>query len=154
VDRRGALWGPGGLILSDKAAWRVRYSGDAARLLEGIRQTLPGDANVYLEGSRNPAVVELLKAHPAAAVQKIQVGTLWPRTQAYHVANHDPLMAALTRLAATLATPELADHLVVYRGEHVLVSAYDLGDEELWILRDMGEEQIRALLDAIGGTIA
>lgn len=142
----------GGLILSEERARRVCYSGDLGLLLSGIRNALPRDATLYIEGPRNTAVINVLVKNPARARQKIQVGTLWPRAAAYHVPNDEQLIEHLIELAERMASPEIADHLVVYRGEQVLVSAYDVGDEEVWVSRDLGEDSFRRFLDIVGGT--
>lgn len=142
----------GGLMLRGKEARLVLYSGDVRALLRGIKDVLPPDAILYIEGPKDPLVIHLLEANRATTREKIQVGTLWPRAEFYHLPNDERVIEHLIGLAAHLAAPEVADHLVVYRGPQVLVAAYDLGNEQLSISHDLGEERYRRFLESIGGT--
>jgi hypothetical protein len=47
-------------------------------------------------------------------------------------------MEELQRLAASLAEPEVLDHLVAYDGSgSVRLAAYDAGIDPIWIARDL-----------------
>jgi hypothetical protein len=101
---------------------------DIASLARAIG-ALPDGSTVYLEGNSMAKevreVVERLAVESSTTVQR---GTIWPKPRIYHVPAGPEFLSALEDLAERHAIPEIGDHLVVYAGEQVLLSAYDLGD--------------------------
>jgi len=62
-------------------------------------------------------------------------------------------LAEFRNLAENHAEPEVADHLVVYRGEEVLLWALDAGYGYVRVARDLSESIVEALRDALGDAI-
>jgi hypothetical protein len=94
---------------------------------------------LYLEGtSIADDVRRFLADHAIEPTTRVARGTALPRPRTYHIPLSGPAIADLRRIAERHAEPEICDHLVVYRGEHVLVSAYDVGEIEVLLSRRLG----------------
>jgi hypothetical protein len=100
---------------------------------------LPRPVTLFVEGTSLAQQVKSLLARHAAAPGRTDVsGTIWPRSQRFHVSVTDPLMEELQPLAETLAEPEVADHLVAYDASGgVQLAAYDAGFDPIWAARDL-----------------
>lgn len=61
------------------------------------------------------------------------------------------LMEELIDLVKDLPASDVADHLVVCRGDEVLLSAYDFGEDEAWLNPGLHAEQMRRLKEVIEG---
>jgi hypothetical protein len=63
----------------------------------------------------------------AADRREIKANTLWPKPRVFHIPLTGDNLAQFRNRAGNHAEPEAADHLVVYRGEDVLLWAHDAG---------------------------
>ena len=142
------------LILEDADAREIGYVTDFYKLLRAIDETMPKDAVLYLEGtSIAPDVASFLESRPAPDQREITANTLWPKPKTFHIPLTGDNVAQLRNLAEKHAEPEVADHLVVYRGEVVLLWAHDAGDGYVRISRDLSESIVKALREALGDRI-
>jgi hypothetical protein len=110
---------------------------------------MPEDSVLYLEGTAiAPAVKEYLEAHEAPVRRQVARGTLWPSPETFHL----PLagLKELRALAGGHAEPEICDHLAVYRGDQLLMTAHDAGFGEVYLARSLPEEAIRRFRIAVG----
>jgi hypothetical protein len=77
-------------------------------------------------------------------------GTLYPKPDAYHLPLRDPNLADLRSIAERYAEPEVADHLAVYRGNELLLTAYDAGKDDVYVARSLSRETLETLQRALG----
>lgn len=63
-------------------------------------------------------------------------------------------LADLRNLAEKHAEPEVADHLVVYRGDDVLMWAHDAGSGYVDVARDLSQSTLAAFRAALGDAIS
>jgi hypothetical protein len=52
-------------------------------------------------------------------------GTLWPRSELHHIPIRPDVMSALAGLAEARAEHDVAEHLIAYRGDEILLEWYD-----------------------------
>jgi hypothetical protein len=105
----------------------IGYVDDFFVLLHAIDELLPKDAVLYLEGTAiAPDVAEWLRQREILDPPPVARGTLWPEPTVFHIPLSD--VGGLRALAELHAEPEIADHLVVYRGNEVVLWAHDAGD--------------------------
>ncbi|HEX6207090.1 MAG TPA: hypothetical protein VF058_01915 [Actinomycetota bacterium] len=119
--------------------------GDLGSLLECIQQVLPEDAVLYLEGSRRhmaPELREFLEANPVPRPAEIPKGTSWPKSAQYHLETSDPNLNQLRVIESRHLQPEVCDHLIVYRGHEVLMTAYDAGHGDVYVSKSLPAEDI------------
>ena len=142
------------LILKDADALEIGYVTDLYRLLRAIDEAMPKDAVLYLEASAiAPDVASFLESRPAQDRREIKANTLWPKPKVFHIPLTGDNLAEFRNLAEKHAEPEVADHLVVYRGEDVLLWAHDAGSGYVEVARDLSESIVEALRDALGDAI-
>jgi hypothetical protein len=121
-------------------------------LLRGIDEAMPRDAILYLEGDATaPAVEEFLKAHEAPERREISPNVRGD--PAFHLPLADDNLGQLRLLAESCASPEVAFHLAVYRGDEILLWAHDAGDGSLYVAGSLADETIERLRTALGPTL-
>jgi hypothetical protein len=142
------------LHLRDEDALTIGYATDLYELLRVIDETIPKDAVLYVEGtSIVPAVSEFLEARQPAERPKAKAGTLWPRPRVFHLPLSGANLAELRSLADGYAEPEVADHLMVYRGDKVLLEAHDAGNGDIRLSRSLSPEVIERFRASISGSL-
>jgi hypothetical protein len=139
--------------LRDEDALDLGFALDFHILLRAIDEAMPKDAILYLEGDETaPAVEEFLKAHEVSGRREIS-----PNVRGKVVAYHLPLahgnLAELRLLAENCASPEVAFHLAVYRGDEILLWAHDAGDGSLEVASSLPDETLERLRAALGPTL-
>ena len=91
---------------------------------------------------------DVLGRHRTEATRGDLSGTIWPQPQTFHLPLTNEVGEALRLLGERFAQPEMCDHLVVYRDEDILLSAYDAGIDIVWVSRALPThilEQLRSL---------
>jgi hypothetical protein len=142
------------LILKDADAMEIGYVTDLYKLLRAIDEAMPKDAVLYLEGSAIATdVASFLESRPALDRREIKAHTLWPKPKVFHMSLTGDNLAEVRKLAEKHAEPEVADHVVVYRGEEVLLWAHDAGYGYVRVVRHLSESILQALRDALGDAI-
>ena len=142
-----------GIYLEECNGKLINYSGDPIVLLQGICDTFPRDSVLYLESPKDICISNLLRQNHIENPSIVQVGTLWPRDESFHIKNEEAIVRVLVDLAKSKSTPIIADHLVVYKDDTVLLSAYDLGDKEIWVNKELDSSLIQQLLIKIRGKL-
>ena len=107
------------------------YVDDFHALLRAIDVAMPKDASLRVEGGPGviaPDVETFLRSRPSADPRPIAHNTIWPAPLTFDVSLAGATMAGLRDLAERHAEPEVCDHLVVYRGDELLLWAHDAGD--------------------------
>jgi len=139
---------------SGEEAIELGYATDLYALLRAIDEVLPGDATLYLEGtSFAPSVADFLRSREPDERPKIAPNTLWPKPTFFHLQLTTGNLAGLRSLAEEHAEPEVADHLVVYRGEDVLLWAHDAGAGYVQLSRSLPPETTERFRAALGDTL-
>jgi len=112
---------------------------------------MPTEAVLYLEGTNMaPDVRAFLDARRAEEIRPVMRGTIWPRPAKYHMPLVGSNLAVLRELAERHAEPEVCDHLVVYRGDQVLLQAHDAGASHVYVSDDLPEAVVHALRSRLG----
>jgi hypothetical protein len=124
---------------------------DLYRLLAALGELAGDDTVLYLEGNHiAPDVRAFLEARPATASTPVKRGTIWPRPKSFHLPLTRANLAGLRELAENHAEPEICDHLVVYRGDRLLLEAYDAGNNTVWVATDLPPDTLAGLRRALG----
>ena len=134
------------LSLDEKDAVDIGYVGDLHRLLAAIEATMPEEAVLYVEGtSISDDIKAFLDANRANEAREVERGTAWPRPATYHLPATRKNLTELRELAEQHAGPEVCNHLVVYHDDRVLVAAYDAGEDNVYVHRDLRDEILTRL---------
>lgn len=138
-----------GISLRLSEAVEIGYVSDLEQLF-GALSGIPDGSMIYLEGTSAADVLAWLERASVPGETLVTRGTAWPATANHHVPATTENLIALAGFAVRHAEPELCGHLVVYRGEQVLVSAYDAGFDTVFAHRDLPEsvlDQLREIAD-------
>ena len=143
-----------GISLGQAPSWEVHGPGDYPCFFRALADLVPAGSVLYVENcTRRGEVREYLEARPAAEICKVQMGTVWPRPECFHIPITRENMEGLAALAERHATPEVGDHIHAYRAGEVLVQWYDACcNDPLYISRSVPEERVRAFCEAIDAT--
>jgi hypothetical protein len=117
---------------------------DLDTILEIIQKTL-SDSVLYLEASRRhvaPELVEFLEANPAPQAMEVAKGTRAPKSAKFHLVVSKRNLDRLREIDGHHATPEICDHLVVYREGRVLLTAYDAGHGDVYVSKGLPSDLI------------
>jgi hypothetical protein len=132
-----------------RQCWYVETrKADTGEFFRQLTRLFPGGGVAYLEGCPVPEVRDLLMVHPAPNPSLIQKGTTWPRQKVFHIPLDPVLMDDLADMGGRYARPELCDHLVVYEGDTVLLSAYDFLDD-VYIADTVEEDRVAEFASAL-----
>ena len=143
---------PGGLQLADEEAVRLaEHPVGLHRLLAAIDEHMAADAVLYLEGSPTQDVLAYLERHAVEPTARIARGTIWPKPRVHHLPLRPAVMRGLYELAHGHAAPEVCDHLLVYRGDQILLSAYDAGHIGVIVSRSLDAGVVAALRARLTG---
>ena len=116
---------------------RAGHVSDLGSLLGGIAKALPRPSVMFVEGTTiAPEVMALLEECSTDPGRDDLWGTVWPRSDGFHIPVTDENVRALAALAERHATPELCDHVTVYSGDRILLLAHDVGSD-VWLSSDL-----------------
>jgi hypothetical protein len=131
------------LSFAENAAIDVGLIKDLYALLEAIDDVMPSDSVLFLEaGSATADIVQFLETHHQSTPHTVKRGTIFPRSRVYHLPLSSGHLTELRRLADQHAEPEVCDHLAVFHGDRLLLTAYDAGFGHVEIIRTMPSEVI------------
>ena len=109
-------------MLSEADPLEIGYVTDLYKLLRAIDEATPKDAVLYVEATAiAPDVASSLETRTAQGWRQITPNSLWPKPTVLHMPLTGENLAEFRNIAEKHAEPEVADHLVVYRGEDVLL---------------------------------
>lgn len=122
-------------------------------LLEALEVGMPADAIVYVEGVAFAddvrATLAALPTAPEALRRADLRGTLWPSPSSFHLPVSSGVLAVLRDMETRHASPEVCDHLAVYRGEEILALAHDAGDGVLLVGRSLSDDAVETMRQVI-----
>jgi hypothetical protein len=135
-----------GLFLPEDEAEDLGRIRDLGAILEGIGRLIPEGGTLYLEGtSIAPDVAEFLERNQAERTVPVAKGTIWPKPRTFHIPLTGTNILQLAEMERQHAAPEICDHLVVYRDEEVLLTAYDAGSGSVYLSQRLPQGQLEEL---------
>lgn len=140
-----------GVTLQDTMYWEVSGTRNAATFLRGLPVLFPETAYVCFEGTTERRFSTWLSAHAIQAPLKIAAGTIWPRSDWFHVPLRSDLMEVAAKLADKhrITTPSI--HIYVHDGTRVLLQWHDAFCEyPIFVSGTFSEGAVAKFADAIG----
>lgn len=136
--------------LPDIDALQLGHVTDLPQLLRAIADIAHNTYYIYLEDPASDEVVRFLDIHQdAPAPMEVERGTLWPRPKTFHLRASRENMSELIAFSDRMSAVEVAEHLLVYDKNRVLIEAYDVGDSYVRVNRALGPDSIKRLLEAV-----
>ena len=131
-----------GLRFPDGESVALGYVTDLYALLRAIDETMPKDATLYIEGNSIAAEIKSFLSSRDA-----------PEPETFHLPLGGTNLTEFRALAEHHAEPEVADHLAVYRGDELLLTAHDAGDGEARISRALPKRTVQRLRGGLGDAL-
>ena len=91
-----------------------------------------------------------MAAHAAPDPMPVAASSSWQTPRTVHVALGPGVLAGLAQLAADNAGLQLATHFHVYRGAQMLLAAYDVLAQEMWLPARTEKSRVADLAARLG----
>lgn len=131
----------------------IGYVGDFYALLRAV-EVLPKDAVLCLEGTATAAdVVAFVEARRRPDPPSVEPNTLWLTASSVSSSPEGTNLQELCSLAERHAEPEVADHLVVYRDDWVLLWAHDAGADHVRLSRRIPKDTLDQFKQSLGAAL-
>lgn len=125
--------------------WELSGASDFPALFAALPDLLPEGSMLYFEGgSPSGELREFLRVHSVPEPVHVAYGTIWPRPRVFHIPANEQTLMQLAELTESCASPELAIHFHVYRGQTVLLEWHDAFAQPMLLAGELPEEQVRA----------
>lgn len=133
--------------------WKVSSPKAFPAFLRELTNIISSDAIVYIEGGTPSSKLKtFLTQRCVPEVSHVEMGTIWPKPQVYHLPAIRENLFELADIAEKCAEPEVAIHFHVYKNNKVLLQWFDAFSDPLFFSKDLSEEQIKPFCDKLGLT--
>jgi hypothetical protein len=140
-----------GITLSNPRWVISGKTADPSRFLRALRLLAPEGALLFVEGGSHPADLQaFLEARQVDASPRPALGTLWPRHSYYSLPATEENLGEMARLVASLAEPQICDHLHLFSGNDVLVEGHDAFGYEFSVSALVPEKTLAAFCAEAG----
>ena len=141
----------GGLRLDQPDAWEVGPTQDRPRFLRALPTLLRRPCTLYLEGTTELGVEQLLAGNGIKDPERIAIGTIWPRPKRFHVPCTGEFLQALAQQLESEPKPYLCTHLHAYAAGSVLLEWHDaFASDPMRVSREIDEAAVSAFAAALG----
>ena len=143
-----------GLHLETKNGfWAIKPTGDLTKILKALHIVITSESIIYLEGGSPDGRLELfLDNKKIHSVEKIALGTIWPKPLIYHIRATNENIGQLIDISEEISPVELAVHFHIYEPEHVILEWYDAFTDEILLSKALEENKVKSFCLAINST--
>jgi hypothetical protein len=114
--------------------WAVDAARSFAHLFDALHGWLPDGSILYFEGGfPTPEAEALMKRHAARDPMPVAAAAQWPVPRTFHVALGPGVLSGLAHQASQHPTAQLAAHFHIYHGAQMLLAAYDVLQQDMWL---------------------
>jgi hypothetical protein len=139
-----------GIHLDEKNCWVVSGVKSLSDFLRAIYYLVPMGSVLYLEDGNTPTKLRsFLEQRNARNISKVEMGTIWPRPECFHIEITKENIEGLAEFAENYAECEVAIHLHVYKDGKMLLQWYDAFFDPLLVSVEIPEEKIQAFCDKL-----
>ncbi len=139
-----------GIVLSKKSCWEITKLTNLPSFLRELNILIPIDSVLYLEGGDTPKELQIyLRERIAKEICKVEMGTIWPRPQCFHMQITYENLEGLAKLVEGYATPQVAIHLHVYKNGKMFLMWYDAFFDPLYISKEISEDKIKTFCNKL-----
>lgn len=143
---------PSDVYLCQRPHWRIAGVRVFEPFFRALPDFVPDGSTLYIENDTfTPDVEEYLKGLAVQDAIVVARGTIWPKTRKYRIPITQANMVGLAQISERHAEPEVAAHMVVYRGSAILLEWYDAGDDPIYLSKEIEEEKVKTLTSKLGG---
>jgi hypothetical protein len=142
---------PAGARFAEPQHWRVPPQRDAAVWLRALPVLLPGGATLYLEGTTESQGAAWLAEHAIPEKLHIAAGTIWPKSDVYHIPLTPEMLESLAALVDRFGIACPAIHVHVHDDAQILLEWHDaFSADPMYVSTSIPEERVAAFAAALG----
>ena len=139
-----------GISLSVKDYWEVSGIKDFPSFLRSLRDLIPNDSVLYLEGGDTPKKLRsYLEERATQNICKVEMGTIWPHPDIFHIGATIDNLEDLAGLIQNYVSPQVAVHLHVYKEGKMLLQWYDAFSGPMFVSKEIPEDSIKDFCDIL-----
>ena len=140
-----------GIFLPVGPCWEISGIKDFPLFLKGLSDLVSLGSVLYLEGGDTPKKLKkYLEERCATNTCKVEMGTVWPHPQCFHMQITYDNLEGLAKLCESYALPEVAIHIHVYNDGKMLSMWYDAFYDPLYISNEISEDKIKDFCCKLG----
>jgi hypothetical protein len=133
--------------------WAMSAPKDKGAFFASLRQLLPPDSILVIEGARARDVRRRLRTLRLSDTSHIRRDTLWPFGSLYHLPIMPEVLWELAHLLENHALPEVLDHLKAYKDRRTLLTWHDVAcDDPVFVSLAIDEQTLRRFAESLGCT--
>jgi hypothetical protein len=124
--------------------WKVSSPKDFPSFLRALIDLIPESSIAYIEGGTPPRELRaFLKERSVSEISHIEMGTIWPRPEVFHLPATPCNLSDLADIAQKCAGPEVAIHFHVYNNNKVLLQWFDAFFDPMFISKEIPEDKVK-----------
>ena len=140
-----------GARLEGSSCWIVSVSHIDVCFFRALPQLFDEDTFLCFEGTTERHFSKFLSAYAVPEPLKISPGTLWPKSDWYHIPLHEKIMTEAANIVEQYSVAIPSIHAYVHNGRQVLLEWHDaFGDDPILISETLSESAVAAFAEAIG----
>ena len=140
-----------GIYLTESTYWQISGVKDFPAFLRAVSDLVIPDSVLYLEGGTPPKKLRVyLEKRAATNNCKVEMGTIWPRPECFHMQITRANLEGLAELVEGYPTPQIAVHLHIYKNGKMLLQWYDAFLDPFWMPREIEETVIKEFCNKLG----
>lgn len=134
-----------GWLGDDPEAVELGQVEDFEVFLRDVRETVPEDSVLALEGKPASDVREFLEEVQVTPRIRLAHGTAWPKDHYFHVPATRANLDRLLEFMQNHALPEICDHVVLYKHEQLLLWLHGSGDGYVYGHPALGHDRLEQI---------
>ncbi len=140
-----------GISLAESACWEISGIKGFPAFLRALSGLAISDSVLYLEGDSTPKKLRsYLEGKAAINTCKVEMGTIWPRPDCFHMQITRANLEGLAELVESYPTPQVAVHLHIYKNGKMLLQWYDAFFDPLYISKEIPTANIKEFCNKLG----
>ena len=133
--------------------WEVSCCNDIPAFFRALTKLCPNQSIFYIEGIPSKEIENYLTAQKSTTQKNIKRGTLWPRTNQFHVLLTQENLEGLAKLSEKITPLDVAFHLHIYTGDKMVLSWNDCFTTDTFIIsKDIPESNTKDFSNSLNLT--
>jgi hypothetical protein len=138
--------------LASGSCWKMTAPKNFNQFLRGLPQILPSGSVLCIEASSTPAkVLEFLRGRKTETTRKLPRGTLFPKSDMFHLAITDDNLRGLEAVITASNSPGIPTHIQAYNHDSILIQWFDASaNDPIFVSKSISENTLKDFCDKLG----
>jgi hypothetical protein len=140
-----------GIHLEDADPWRLGPVTDPILFLHALTRLNLGEAILYLEGTADSSIENVLKCSCITPNVRVMLGTIWQCPKVWHLPLNEQTISSLIQVLEKNRVLYFCTHIHAYRDSIVLLEWHDaFGSDPILVSKQIEYEQVKEFASALG----